>query len=79
MSRNHEKVVRSWSSNHYIVEGLDALAKQIKEASHVHCDRSKLLNALVELLIENKDNLDLERIVDHRTMMDELATMLRKK
>lgn len=79
MSRNHSKVVRSWSSTHYLVEELDALARDIKTASNVHCDRSKLLNALAELVIEHRRNLDLTRIVDQRTLIDELAAMLKKK
>lgn len=79
MSRNYSKVVRSWSSTQWLVEEIDALAKEIKAETGVHCDRSKLLNALAELLIENRTNLDKSRMVDHRTLIDELAAMLRKK
>lgn len=79
MSRNHAKVVKSWSTTHYLAEEIDALAKEVKVASHVHCDRSKLLNGLTELLIENKGNLDFSRIVDHRTLLDELSAMLKKR
>lgn len=79
MSRNHSKVVRSWSSTVYLVEELDQIAKEIKAASNVHCDRSKLLNALVEVLITNRHNLDKNRIVDHRTLVDELTSMLKKR
>lgn len=79
MSRNHAKVVRSWSSVQWVVEELDLLAKEVKQTSGVHCDRSKLLNALAELLLENKNNLDKSRMVDHRTLIDELGAMLKKK
>lgn len=79
MARNHSKVVRSWSSTVYLVEELDQVAKEIKAASNVHCDRSKLLNALVEVLLTNQQNLDKTRIVDHRTLIDELTSMLKKR
>lgn len=79
MSRNKAKVVRSWSSNQWLVEEIDALAKEIKAVTGVHCDRSKLLNALAEMLIEHKEKLDKSRMVDHRTLIAELEEMLKKK
>lgn len=78
MSRNHSKVVRSWSTTHYISEELEAVAREIKSASGVHCDKSKLLNAFTEILIENRHNLTMGNIVDARTMKDELALMIKR-
>jgi NTP pyrophosphatase (non-canonical NTP hydrolase) len=79
MSRNHSKVVKSWSTTHYLVEELDNIAKKIKKASGVHCDRSKILNALVDVLIEHQSNLHFEGVVDHRSLKDELEAMLKKR
>lgn len=78
MSRNHSKVVRSWSTTNYASAELEAIAREIKTASGVHCDRSKILNAFTEILIENRENLTKPGIVDARTLKDELILMLKR-
>lgn len=77
--KDYTKVVRSWSTHNYLAEGLDEVAKKIKEASNVHCDRSKLLNALAELVIENQQNLDMKHMVDHRSLIDEIAKAMKNR
>jgi hypothetical protein len=78
MKRNLAKVVRSWSSTHWHVEEIDLLASEIKNTTGVHCDRSKILNALAEVLVEHKGHLDLSRIVDPITLKDEIVAAMKK-
>lgn len=78
MSRSHKKIVRSWSTVEWLPEELDELAKQIKNASGVHCDRSKIINALTEVVIEHQDVLNMKEIVDSKTLKVELVSLMKK-
>lgn len=74
----NRKVVRSWSSTHCIVHGVDQLAEDIKAACGVQCDRSKLLNALCELLIEAGEAVDTTAISDRESLKIAIAKALKK-
>lgn len=74
----NRKVVRSWSSTHRIVNGIDQLAESIRAVSGVQCDRSKLLNILSELLIEAGGAVDAAAITDQRSLKIAVVKVLRK-
>lgn len=78
MSRSHKKIVRSWSTVEWLPEELDELAKQIKTASGVHCDRSKIINALTEVVIQHQEVLNMKEIVDSKTLKVELVSLMKK-
>lgn len=74
----NQKLVRSWSSVKYIVDGTDALAEMIKNETGSHCDRSKLLNALAEIAIDCKLEIDTTNIKNHETLKAALVKALKK-
>ncbi len=73
------KVVKSWSTVQALVDGLDVLAEKIKLATGSHCDRSKLLNALSEAVIESEKNLDISHIKNSETLKEALISAMKKK
>lgn len=74
----NRKVVRSWSSTHGIVEGIDRLAEGIKTTSGMQCDRSKLLNALSELLLNAKEMIDATSISNQESLKQALVDALKR-
>ena len=77
-SQNAVKMVRSWSSVKYLVEGVDHLAENIKKQTGSHCDRSKLLNALSEILIDCQQHIETSHIRNHETLKEALVKELKK-
>lgn len=73
------KMVRSWSSVYSIVDGIDKLADRIKEDTGSHCDRSKLLNALSEIILDNQHLIDTSHIRSPETLKEALAKALKKQ
>jgi len=74
----NSKMVRSWSSVFAIVDGIDKLADKIKEETGSHCDRSKLLNALSEIILDNQHLIDTSHIRSHETLKEALSKALKK-
>jgi hypothetical protein len=77
--RPKKKVIKSWSTLKSLVDGLDALANEIKLATGLHCDRSKLLNALSEAAIESAKNIDTSHIENNETLKEALISAMKKK
>lgn len=74
----NKKVVRSWSSTYGIVEGIDRVAEGIKATSGMQCDRSKLLNALSELLLDVKETIDATSICNQESLKQSLLDALKR-
>jgi hypothetical protein len=74
-----QKIVCSWSTSRTIVADLNRLARSIKLSSGLHCDRSKLLNALAQLLIQVEGEVDASRVRSAKTLMDALASALKSQ
>ena len=72
------KIVRSWSTVEWVPKELGEVAKLITDASGVHCDRSKIMNAFAEIVIDHQDLLNMKEIVDSRTLKIELVAMVKK-
>ena len=77
MSRNNTKIVRSWSTTQFHSEELERIARKIKTASGAHCDKSKVINALIDLLVENENNLKVSEIFDTATLKTELIRAIK--
>ncbi|RZI40352.1 hypothetical protein EGT07_23710 [Herbaspirillum sp. HC18] len=75
----NQRVVRSWSTQEKLVKDLDDFAEEIKEATGLHWDRSKILNALSELALEMKGKFKTDQIVNQETLKDALAAAIKKR
>lgn len=57
-AKDRAKVTRSISTSLWITNGVDELAAKVTEEVGLHCDRSKIINALCEILIDCRDCFD---------------------
>lgn len=75
---DNEKIVRSWSTNHYCVRAADSIAETIKKKCGLSCDRSKLLNVLVEIADDAKSNLDVSNVRSVDSLKHALIQAIKK-
>lgn len=67
------KIVRSFSMQEALVDGIDDIAATIKRESGLHVDRSKLLSVLCDLLIDAQIQIVPQHVHDPRSLKTELA------
>lgn len=73
MAGTGQRIVKVWSTREDLVTELEALAKALKKKTKVTVDRSKILNALIELLLASEKNIPITNIKSYESLREAMA------